>query len=65
MLLNGLTGDSASLNAYTLTQDGRVQMLVEGSEEAIGKFLNAVRARWKDNIEKEQAEEQAKEKKAL
>ena len=38
--------------------DGRVQLLVEGSEEAIGKFLKAVRERWKDNVSKEQAEDQ-------
>ena len=39
--------------------DGRVEMLVEGSEEDIGKFLKAIRVRWKDNIEKERMEEQA------
>jgi phage-related baseplate assembly protein len=27
VLLNGIAGDSATLNAYTLTQDGKVQML--------------------------------------
>jgi acylphosphatase len=37
--------------------DGRVQMLVEGSEEAIDKFLKAVRERWKENITKEQIDE--------
>jgi WD40 repeat protein/acylphosphatase len=36
--------------------DGRVQLVVEGPEEDVKKFLDAVRARWKDNIEKEQAE---------
>jgi acylphosphatase len=38
--------------------DGRVELLVEGPEEAVDKFLKAVRARWKDNIEKEEAEKQ-------
>ena len=37
--------------------DGRVQLLVEGSEEAIGKFLKAVRERWKENITKEQIDD--------
>jgi acylphosphatase len=37
--------------------DGRVQLLVEGQEEAVTKFLDAVRTRWKRNIEKEQTEE--------
>jgi acylphosphatase len=37
--------------------DGRVQLLVEGSAEAIDKFLKAVRVRWKDNIAKEQSED--------
>ena len=37
--------------------DGRVQVLVEGPDEAIGKFLEAIRKRWKDNIEKEQVDE--------
>jgi acylphosphatase len=37
--------------------DGRVQVLVEGSEEQVKKFLDAVHKRWMRNIEKEQAEE--------
>ena len=37
--------------------DGRVQLFVEGEEEAVKKFLTAVRNRWKKNIEKEQTEE--------
>jgi acylphosphatase len=36
--------------------DGRVELLVEGPEEAVEKFLKAVRTRWKDNIEKEEVE---------
>ena len=36
--------------------DGRVQILVEGADEAIDKFLKAVRERWKDNIDKVQME---------
>jgi acylphosphatase len=36
--------------------DGRVELLVEGPEEAVDKFLEAVRKRWKDNIEKEEVE---------
>jgi len=38
--------------------DGRVQLLVEGSGEAVEKFLKAVHDHWKDNIDKEQVEEQ-------
>jgi acylphosphatase len=37
--------------------DGRVQLLVEGSEEAVTKFLDAVRTHWKENIKKEESEE--------
>jgi acylphosphatase len=37
--------------------DGRVELLVEGAEPEVRKFLEAVRARWKKNIEKEEAEE--------
>ncbi len=37
--------------------DGRVQMVVEGTDENIKKFRQAIRDRWKDNIEKEQDEE--------
>jgi hypothetical protein len=33
-------------------------LLVEGSEEAVGKFLKAVRTRWKDNIVKEETRAQ-------
>ena len=36
--------------------DGRVELLVQGSDEAVEKFLKAVRTRWKDNIEKEEME---------
>jgi len=36
--------------------DGRVELLVEGPEKAVDKFLEAVRKRWKDNIEKEDVE---------
>jgi acylphosphatase len=36
--------------------DGRVQLLVEGPEDAVDKFLKAVHTRWKDNIEKEEVE---------
>ena len=38
--------------------DGRVQLLVEGSEEGVERFLRAVHNRWKDNIKKEQIEKQ-------
>jgi len=37
--------------------DGRVQLLVEGKEEDVKRFLLAVRKRWPKNIEKEQVEE--------
>src|SRR5256885_6957764 len=33
--------------------DGRVQILVEGQEEDVKKFLLAIRTRWKNNIEKD------------
>jgi acylphosphatase len=39
--------------------DGRVQLLAEGPKESVEAFLKAVRMHWKDNIEKEQVEEQA------
>jgi acylphosphatase len=38
--------------------DGRVRLLVEGPEKAVDKFLEAVRTRWKGNIEKEKVEKQ-------
>jgi acylphosphatase len=38
--------------------DGRVQLVVEGPEDAVKDFLKAVRVRWKDNIDKEEAKEQ-------
>jgi acylphosphatase len=37
--------------------DGRVRLLVEGPEDEVRKFLDAVRTRWKRNITKEQTEE--------
>ena len=37
--------------------DGRVQLVVEGPEGAVTKFLTAVRTHWKRYIDKEQAEE--------
>src|SRR4051812_11717461 len=37
--------------------DGRVRLVVEGPEAGVKKFLEAVRKRWKDNIEKEGVEE--------
>jgi acylphosphatase len=39
-------------------KDGRVQLLVEGPADAVDDFLQAVRKRWKRNIEKEESEEQ-------
>jgi acylphosphatase len=38
--------------------DGRVELVVEGQEKEVEKFLEAVRGRWKDNIEKVQVESQ-------
>jgi acylphosphatase len=35
--------------------DGRVELLAEGPEDGVDKFLEAVRKRWKDNITKEEA----------
>jgi acylphosphatase len=37
--------------------DGRVQLVVEGKEDDVNKFLAAVRTRWQKNIDKEQVEE--------
>jgi acylphosphatase len=37
--------------------DGRVQLLAEGPKESVEAFLKAIRMHWKDNIEKEEAEE--------
>lgn len=39
-------------------QDGRVQLLLEGPTDAIDAFLRAVRTHWKDNIKKEEAQDQ-------
>jgi len=41
--------------------DGRVELLVEGPEGAVDKFLEAVRKCWKDNIEKEDVEKRTPE----
>jgi acylphosphatase len=38
--------------------DGRVQLLVEGPEDQVVKFLKAIRDHWKDEIEKEESEDQ-------
>jgi acylphosphatase len=38
--------------------DGRVQLVAEGPEDEVLKFLKAIRNHWKKNIEKEQVEEQ-------
>jgi acylphosphatase len=37
--------------------DGRVQLHVEGEEADVTQFLDAVRSRWKGNIEAEKEEE--------
>jgi acylphosphatase len=37
--------------------DGRVQMYVEGPEDAVKKFQKAILKHWRKNIEKEQVEE--------
>ena len=38
--------------------DGRVQLLVEGPEDQVAKFLKAIRDHWKDDIEKAETEDQ-------
>jgi acylphosphatase len=49
---------------YTVTgwvknlADGRVQLLAEGPEDQVAKFLKAIRERWKGDIEKEETENQ-------
>lgn len=37
--------------------DGRVELLAEGTPDAVEKFLKAVRDHWKDDISKEEAED--------
>jgi acylphosphatase len=37
--------------------DGRVQLLVEGTDAAINKFLKAIRDHWKDDIKNEEAKD--------
>jgi acylphosphatase len=37
--------------------DGRVQLLVEGQEKEVARFLDAVRGHWKGYIEAEKVEE--------
>jgi acylphosphatase len=39
--------------------DGRVQVLAEGSAEAVDGFLAAVREHWKQHIDDESCEQQA------
>lgn len=39
--------------------DGRVQVLVEGSQQAVEAFLGAVRAHWQGHIDQEQIEDRA------
>src|SRR5947209_7458935 len=38
--------------------DGRVELLVQGPEEGVEKFLEAIRKRWKDNITKEEVKKE-------
>jgi acylphosphatase len=38
--------------------DGRVQLLAEGDEEAVAKFLDAIQEHWRGNITKVQTEKQ-------
>jgi acylphosphatase len=38
--------------------DGRVQLLAEGPEEEVTRFLKAVRDHWKGDIKKEETEDQ-------
>lgn len=37
--------------------DGRVELLAEGTPDAVEKFLKAIRDHWKDDISKEEAED--------
>src|SRR5262245_5587170 len=38
--------------------DGRVQLLVEGEQDAVAKFLKSIRDHWKGQIDKEETEDQ-------
>jgi acylphosphatase len=38
--------------------DGRVQLLVEGQEDEVTRFLKAIRDHWKGDIKKEETEDQ-------
>jgi acylphosphatase len=38
--------------------DGRVQLVAEGPADAVQAFLAAIRARWKENIKKEEVKEE-------
>ena len=52
-------GTTAIARKYPVTgwvknlKDGRVQLLVEGQEDQVQKFLKEVREHWKKNIDKE------------
>jgi acylphosphatase len=39
-------------------KDGRVQLLAEGKADALDDFLKAVRTHWKENITKEESQEE-------
>jgi acylphosphatase len=52
-----IAGDHPVTGWVKNLDDGRVQLLVEGREEDVKKFLSAVHTRFQKNIEKEETEE--------
>jgi acylphosphatase len=54
----GLARDHPVTGYVKNLKDGRVELLAEGTPEAVQKFLEAVRTRMKYYIDKEQIEEQ-------
>jgi acylphosphatase len=54
----GIARDHPVTGCVKNLKDGRVELLAEGTPEAVQKFLEAVRTRMRHYIDKEQIEEQ-------